>query len=342
MIKERHSDLPETFLSSLNQALHLLFETDERVYLIGEDLLDPYGGAFKVSKGLSTRFPHRVLTTPISEGAIAGICAGMALRGLRPVGEIMFGDFITLCIDQIVNGISKFRPMFNNQVSVPMVLRTPMGGGRGYGPTHSQSIEKILLGIPHLKVVSPSIFHNPGALLINAVSRQEDPVIFVENKLLYPEKLIKFHGKGALVKVSEDDSLFPTVVLKNFESGNPDITIVSYGGSSRLINRVMEDLRGEEIRITACFMSHINTVPSECVYSAILESRRVLIVEEGTEGFNWGSEIAATIYLKLFNALEKPIKRLAAAPTVIPAAKGLEAEILPSVKSINQAIFELL
>jgi len=128
-----------TVLDSLNNALKTALDNDLRVYLLGEDILDPYGGAFKVTRGLSTLFPDRVLTTPISEAAITGVSGGMALRGLRPVAEIMFGDFVTLIADQLVNHAAKFRWMYNDKVRVPMVVRTPMGGRRGYGPTtHSR------------------------------------------------------------------------------------------------------------------------------------------------------------------------------------------------------------
>ena len=113
------------------------------MYLIGEDMLDPYGGAFKVTKGVSSKFPERVITTPISESAIIGLGTGMAMRGMLPVVEIMFGDFLTLCTDQIVNSATKFPLMYKDRVAVPLVIRTPMGGGRGYGPTHSQSLEKM-------------------------------------------------------------------------------------------------------------------------------------------------------------------------------------------------------
>src|SRR5512140_2514782 len=136
-----------TVLERLNTGLHRAMETDERVYLLGEDLLDPYGGAFKVVKGLSTKYPTRVLTTPISEASIVGVATGMALRGLRPVAEIMFGDFVTLIADQVVNHAAKFRWMYNDNVRLPMVVRVPMGGRRGYGPTHSQSLEKMFLGV---------------------------------------------------------------------------------------------------------------------------------------------------------------------------------------------------
>ncbi|MEJ2264009.1 MAG: hypothetical protein P8X95_11220 [Anaerolineales bacterium] len=151
--------------------------------------MDPYGGAFKVSRGLSSAFPERVLTTPVSEAGIVGLAAGMALRGLLPVVEIMFGDFTTLIADQLINHIAKFRWMYNDQVRVPIVIRVPMGGRRGYGPTHSQSLEKLYLGVPGLRVLAPSSLGAPGELLSKAILEDEDPALFVEHKLLYQTPL---------------------------------------------------------------------------------------------------------------------------------------------------------
>ena len=161
-----------------------VFASRDDVYLFGEDILDPYGGAFKVTHGLSDAYPDRVVTTPISEASLFGVAAGMALRGQRPILEIMFGDFIALGFDQVVNGISKFREMYDDQVTVPLVVRTPMGGRRGYGPTHSQSLEKLLLGIPNICVVAASECHDLRGLLTSAVE-DEQPVFFIENKLMY-------------------------------------------------------------------------------------------------------------------------------------------------------------
>ena len=171
-----------TVLERLNDGLQHVMEIDDRVYLLGEDILDPYGGAFKVTRGLSTRFPERVLTTPISEAAITGIANGMALRGLHPVVEIMFGDFVTLIADQLINHASKFRWMYNDQVRVPLVVRTPMGGRRGYGPTHSQSLEKLFMGVPGLRVLAPNCLSDPASLLESAILQEEGPIVFVEHK----------------------------------------------------------------------------------------------------------------------------------------------------------------
>ena len=179
-----------TFLHSLRAGLTEAFARDDRALLLGEDVLDPYGGAFGVTKGLSDRFPGRVMTTPIAEGGIVGAGVGLALRGRRPIVEIMFGDFVTLAVDQLVNHAAKFRAMYGGQVSVPLVVRTPMGGRRGYGPTHSQSLEKLLLGVPGLRVLAPSVFHDPGAILRDAVLNGDTPTVLIEHKLLYPSSLV--------------------------------------------------------------------------------------------------------------------------------------------------------
>src|SRR3989338_935053 len=184
------------YSESLNHSLHQLMKQDERVFVLGEDILDPYGGAFKITKGLSTGFPDRVLTTPISEAGITGFAIGMAMRGFRPILEIMFGDFITLCADQIVNGAAKFSLMYNGQVTVPLVIRTPMGGRKGYGPTHSQTLETLFLNVPGLTIIAPSHFHNPGDLLQKAVLNEENLVLFIENKLLYPLQLLQADKEG--------------------------------------------------------------------------------------------------------------------------------------------------
>lgn len=153
------------YVEALNKTLHKIMAENNKVYILGEDILDPYGGAFKVTKGLSSIYPSRVLTTPISEGGITGFATGMALRGSIPIIEIMFGDFLTLCTDQIVNSMSKFSWMYNQQVEVPVIIRTPMGGRRGYGPTHSQTLENLFFSTPRLKIIAPSNYHNPGDLL---------------------------------------------------------------------------------------------------------------------------------------------------------------------------------
>ena len=207
------------YVESLNQALHQLMKDDDLVFVLGEDILDPYGGAFKVTKGLSTAFPDRVLTTPISEGAITGFSTGLAIRGYKPILEIMFGDFITLCTDQIINGATKFKWMYGDKFTVPLVIRTPMGGRRGYGATHSQTLESLFIGVPGIKIIAPSHYHNPGDLLYQTVLNAETPTLFVENKLLYPEQLKIIDKKSKIgdffyEEICQCDKNFPTISLK--------------------------------------------------------------------------------------------------------------------------------
>ena len=168
------------YVQSLNQSLHKILANDKSVILMGEDLLDPYGGAFKVSKGLSTSFPAQVISTPISEAGIVGSAVGMAMRGLKPIVEIMFGDFLALASDQIVNHASKYSWMYNHKVTVPLLIRMPVGGRRGYGPTHSQSLESMFMSISGIDIIAPSLCHNPGQMLETIMGRINKPTIFIE------------------------------------------------------------------------------------------------------------------------------------------------------------------
>ena len=332
-----------TFLESLRQGLHAILEEDPRAVVLGEDILDPYGGAFKVTQGLSTRFPDRVFTTPISEAAIVGMSVGLALRGFHPIAEIMFGDFLALAADQLINHAAKYPAMYNGQVTTPLVVRTPMGGGRGYGPTHSQSIERLFLGIPHLKLVAPSHVHDAGALLHQAVA-DADPVIFVENKLLYPLPLLLDEQQGALWRdATPAANGYPTVILRNAAPDRAaDVTLVAYGGMSRLLAPLLARLAAEEIRIAACLPSCISPLDMAPIAACAAESGRVLVVEESQAAFGWGAEVAARLHALIGPRLAAPVRRLGAAPTVIPAARTLEAQVLPSEAMIEAEVLDLL
>jgi pyruvate/2-oxoglutarate/acetoin dehydrogenase E1 component len=324
-----------TYLASLQSALHGAFARDDRVMLIGEDVADPYGGAFKVTKGLSTAYPDRVLSTPISEGAITGVAAGLALRGLRPVVEIMFGDFLTLACDQIVNHIAKFPGLYGERARAPVVIRTPSGGGRGYGATHSQSLEKMFLGVPELRVVAPSHAHDAGAILAHAMLDSGDPTLFVEHKLLYPMALLDG------VEFIDEIPGCPTAVLRNHR-GTPDATLICYGGLSRAAVEVLAKLEAEEIAVTAVLPSSLKPLPVETLASLAGETGRIVIAEEGTEGFNWGTEVAAVLYERLLGRIEAPIKRLAARPQAIPCAEDGERAVLVQPEDIVDAILEVM
>lgn len=330
-----------SYLASLQSGLRDAFEADGRVCLLGEDVLDPYGGAFKVSKGLSTEFPGRVLTAPISEGAIAGVATGMAIRGMKPVAEIMFGDFLTLCADQIVNHAAKFRTMYGRDVPVPLVIRTPMGGGRGYGATHSQSIEKMFLGVPNLKVVAPSHVHDPGALLRCAIEENDDPILFIEHKLLYPKDLIDRNGPLE-IDWRDADSGFPTALVSNAPGAIPDITVIAYGGMAPPLLEVMEKFRSEEINVLAALPSRLDPLPVDTLKEAALQSRRILIVEEGTEGFTWGAEVSAVLNERLHESFAAPVRRLASLSSIIPTCADGEKDVLVQAEDIERAILEVL
>jgi pyruvate/2-oxoglutarate/acetoin dehydrogenase E1 component len=326
-----------TCVESLNRALRDACDEDPRVILIGEDLLDPYGGAFKVARGLSTAFPERVITTPICEASIVGVATGLALRGFRPVAEIMFGDFLFLAADQIVNHAAKFPSMYN--LELPLVVRTPMGGGRGYGPTHSQSLEKHFLGVPGLSVAAPSCFHDAGAMLRTALTKT-NPVLFVEHKLLYPEPL-RLSGEGALHRREQAEaSGFPTVFLANHGKGDPDLTLITYGGTSRFLPRLLSTLAEEEIRVVACVPGSLSPLPLESIRGAAARTGKAVIAEEGTAGFGWGAEVAAALAETIPDRLR--LRRVASGESVVPASRRLEEEMLLSSDRILAAVLEVL
>lgn len=329
-----------TVLDSLNAALHTALAADPRVYILGEDILDPYGGAFKVTRGLSTRFPDRVLSTPISEAAIVGISSGLALRGMRPVAEVMFGDFVTLAADQLINHAAKFRWMYNGNVRVPLVLRAPMGGRRGYGPTHSQSLEKLFLGIPGLKVAAPSALGDPGGLLLAAIA-DEDPVLFIEHKILYARSLLQ-PGSGALVdwEVSRWGGPYPVFTLQvpHIESAN--ITIATYGYNLELVLAAAHELLYErEIFPEIVLFSQLSPFELEPLFESLRRTRCLLTVEEGTLTLGWGAEIAARCSEQVEDL---KIGRAAALDLPVANSKPLEDAILPSPQSILQAALELV
>lgn len=329
-----------TVLESLNAALHRVMERDPRVYVLGEDILDPYGGAFKVTRGLSTRFPDRVLTTPISEAAIVGVATGMALRGLRPIVEIMFGDFITLTADQIINHAAKFRWMYNDQVRVPLVVRTPMGGRRGYGPTHSQSLEKLFLGIPGLKVIAPNTLQDPGALLEAALAT-DDPVLFIEHKLLYPRPLLT-PGQGELTdfQVRASDAPFPTSHLTWALERPPHLTVATYGYNVEIVRAAAQTLLMErEVLAEIVVFSQLAPFDLSPLLEALRRTRRLLTVEEGTMSLGWGAEVVARATEALGGIRAR---RVAALDLPIANARPLEEQILPSEQTVVQAALALL
>ena len=227
------------FVKSINTSLEKILKNNKEVILYGEDLLDPYGGAFKVTKGLSKIFPERVLSTPISEAAMVGMAGGMAIGGLRPIIEIMFGDFIMLGADQLLNHLVKYEWMYNNKVNVPVTIRAAMGGRRGYGPTHSQSLEPILASIPGLKIVSPTHYHDPGALLEYACLIDTGVKVFCEYKMNYPKELVNQMNCQEGISVKNSEGEYPTIYLSNSEFDDPEYLFISHGGNCILIEEIL-------------------------------------------------------------------------------------------------------
>ncbi len=326
----------------LNEALHEIFATRDDVDLLGEDVLDPYGGAFKVTQGLSDTYPDRVLTTPISEASLFGVAAGMALRGRRPILEIMFGDFMALGMDQIVNGISKFREMYDDQVTVPLVVRAPMGGRRGYGPTHSQSLEKLLLGIPNVVVVAASECHDLRGLLVNAVE-DERPVFFVENKLLYGRPVRRPEdGHIGELAVRETGDRYPALTFSATGFSEATATIVTYGGMVPVaLEAVTELVLEHEVFCEVVALSQLVPMELDAVLESVARTGFLVTAEEGTLTGGFGAEIAARVSEAAWSDLRGPVRRVAARDGIIPSARPLEEAMLPSAEDLIEAILVL-
>jgi pyruvate/2-oxoglutarate/acetoin dehydrogenase E1 component len=326
---------------AIGDALRAALDEDGRVILLGEDLADPYGGAFKVTRGLSTDFPGRVRSTPISEGAIAGLSAGLALSGYRPIAEIMFGDFLTLCFDQIVNHITKYEAMYNGKVTCPVIIRTPSGGGRGYGPTHSQSLEKHFLGVPHLRVVASSLVHDPAAVL-RALLSQNDPVLLIEHKLLYPLHLM-LPADGRIGEEFADGHVsaagLPTISIRPVARQDCSFTVLAYGYQAELARRALSRLAiEEEIFGELIIPSQIAPIDWEPIHASVEVTRRLLVIEESVDGYTWGSEIAARVSQHFFGLLRGPVATAASDATVIPSSKEREAGMLMTAERVERAI----
>jgi pyruvate/2-oxoglutarate/acetoin dehydrogenase E1 component len=338
-------------LDSLNSSLHQAFLDSDQVYLLGEDILDPYGGAFKVSRGLSSKFPDRVITTPISEAGIVGLAAGMALRGLHPVVEIMFGDFLTLIADQLINHITKFHWMYNNQVKIPMVIRTPMGGRRGYGPTHSQTLEKLYLGVPGLQLVAPAAFckqdgsGSPGDLLYQSILKNNDPLLFIENKLQY---LLHVEDNNALKDLSisyqqgPSSRDYPTYSLSLRGAPPPVLTIASYGYMSELTKQAALKLAFEhEIFTDLVIPTLLSPFEIDPIIQSVNRTGKLLTVEEGTLSLGWGAEVLARI-VEYPGIKQVKCRRLAAMEVPVPSSGTLESQVLPGVDQIVQAVLQMI
>jgi len=316
--------------SGLKEALK-----DPDTYFLGEDIQEPYGGAFKVSKGLSQEYPKQVLATPMSEQGFTGMGIGMALSGLKVIVEIMFGDFITLCADQMINHASKFVGLYEKKLH--FVLRTPMGGYRGYGATHSQSIEKLLIGYPDISIVAPSILTDPGDLLQKALNHGK-PILFVENKLDYTRYMLDETEAANDLVISYSNSEFPYATVKIADEQESSFLIISYGGLTDDIIRLQLRLyMDEEISVHLASPSLVYPIDRSLLNEG-LGYEHIILVEEGYSGANWSSEVAKEL---LQIGYKGCLRSFSAKLQTIGASEPLENAALPCMDDIASYIVEL-
>jgi len=313
-----------TLSEALNAGLAEEMERDETVFLIGQDMKR---GVFAVSKDLGARFGEdRVLNTPLSESAIAGACVGAAMMGRRPVGEIMFGDFLLLAMDQIVNSAAKVRYCHGGKSNAPLVIRTASGGmGKGIGPHHNQSFEAMLAHVPGLVVVMPS---SPAAAkgLIKASIRCDDPVIFLEPKALY-------RIKG---EVPDEEYLLPLGKCAIKRAGT-DLTLVATGATVSKSLKAAETLQSEGISVEVIDPQTLKPLDKTTILESVAKTGRLMIAEEACKTGGFGAEISATVAEEAFGDLKAPIRRVAGPDTPIPAGAFLEQVFLPDADKIVEA-----
>ena len=315
------------FAQAINKALTDAMQADPSVVLFGEDVAVP-GGPFAVTRGLLAKFgERRVRDTPISEAAMAGAAVGAALGGLKPVIEIMFMDFMTLTMDALVNQAAKAHFMFGGQCNVPMVVRTPHGGGLNAGPQHSQCLEAWFAHVPGLKVLVPSNPADAYALLRSAID-DPNPVIFVENKAMYS-------AKGQLADSPEPVAIGSARIAR----AGKDLTIVAYGAAVNLALTAATTLaEGDgKIETEVVDLRSIQPWDERAVVESVNRTGRCVIVHEAVTAFGVGAEIAAVVSERAFNRLRAPVLRVGAEFMPIPFAKSLERECLPTTTDIVAA-----
>jgi pyruvate/2-oxoglutarate/acetoin dehydrogenase E1 component len=318
------------FSHAINRALVDAMSADPSVVLFGEDIAAP-GGPFGVTRGLLEKFgSNRVRDTPISEATIAGAAVGAAMSGLKPVVEIMFMDFITLAMDALVNQAAKAHFMFGAQFSVPLVVRTPHGGGIGAGPQHSQCLEAWLAHVPGLKVVCPATIPDAYALLRAAID-DPDPVIYVENRALYALKG-ELADVPASLRIGEANICRP----------GRHVTLVTYGA---MLSRCLEAaamLDAENISVEVVDLRSLQPWDETLVLESLARTHRLVVCHEAVEAFGAGAEIVARLTEIGFDEFDAPPRRVAAPFMPPPYAPSLEREFLPDADRIATAIREIM
>lgn len=310
------------YILSLRNALDELI-AERNAYVIGEDIKEPYGGAFKVTKGLSDKYPNNIISTPMSEQGFTALSVGMALMGDYIIEEIMFGDFITLTADQLINHAAKFYDLYGQKMH--LVVRVPSGGYRGYGATHSQSLEKIFFDVPGINVVAANIYSNVGDLLIKTIE-EGIPSLFVENKLDYPKELIL-----------EDFDIFEREEINNcvrlsIKNEVPQVTIITYGGiSSMAVEAAKRAMYEEEISTDVIVMNKLSGNLKESV-GDLIRTDKVILMDESTGRYGFTAQVASEI------CHDRKIVRLNSSSYAIPSAKRAEREVLLQTDDIYFAI----
>lgn len=317
------------YADALNDALRLEMRRDARVLVMGEDIAE-HGGAFQVTAGLLAEFgPTRIRQTPISEIGIVGAGVGAALTGLRPVVELMYVDFSGLAIDQIVNQAAQNRFMFGGQARVPLVIRTQGGAGRGNAAQHSKSLEAWFAHVAGLKVVMPATPADAKGLLAAAI-RDDDPVMFIEHKLLY-------RTKG---RVPLGEHVVP-LGRAEVKRGGSDLTIISWSRSLLFALEAAERLAGEGLDAEVVDVRSLVPLDKDAILGSVRKTKRCLVVHEAVKRGGYGAEIAALVAEEAFDDLDAPPKRLAGLETPIPYAQHLEKTVVPQVEDIVAAAKEL-
>lgn len=317
------------YVNAVTQALRDSMEQDPTVVVVGEDVANA-GGSFKATRGLLDTFgAERVIDTPISESAITSAAVGMALTGLKPVVEIMFMDFITLSMDALVNQAAKARYMFGGQGSVPMVLRTPHGGGLSAGPQHSQCLEAWLAHVPGLKVVCPS---NPQDVysLLRAAIADPDPVMFIEHKALYASK--------GQVDTTQSASIGEARIAR----AGRDVTLMTYGATVSVCLKAAEQLAKEGVDVEVVDLRSLQPWDKDTVLESLSRTHRAVVVHEAVQAFGVGAEIVATIADEGFDELDAPVLRVAAPFMPAPFAKSLEEGYVVTVERVIDAVRKTL
>ena len=310
-----------TYTQLLRETLEAALRRDPRVFLMGEDI-GVYGGAFGVTRGLVKEFgTERVRDTPISEQAFVGMAIGAAAAGSRPVVEIMFMDFIALAADQLINMAAKLHYIYG--IPCPLIIRTPNGGGRGYGATHSQSLERLVAGVPGIQIVAPATALDASALLQTALLGS-NPVLFLEHKLLYPMRW----------NVPEGLPVPQSFGQARVTREGAHVTLIAWSGMVPQAERAAEMLAVEGLHAEVIDLRTLAPLDTGTIVASARKTGRVLIVEEGPRTGGFAAEIACRIFEAAHDCLDAPIRRLACPDCPLPAARTLEAACLPNAASI--------